>query len=178
MGIRLGDGIGGVDRYLFGPNVSWQITRPPASTDPDRELVSRATQIFCWSTRSPYDFIIRIHHLFIEVALPVLLLGHAQSGTYADKVGFAHQLQSSLLRRGRDTRWTDATIEQLLRKSGSADGFLKDPALIFNRLRTIRNNVIHADPSVEACCGVERWGGVYLRYFETLLEELRLVSFA
>jgi len=173
---RVGQGVGDLGRYLFEPNVPWEIRQPTAITNPDWELVSRATFIFSWSTHSPYDFIIRIHHLFIELALPVLLLSHVASGTYADRSAFAQQLQAGLVQRGRTGRWQDHEIEDLLDKSGSSSAFVRDPSVILNRLRIIRNNVIHADPSVAATGGVEHWGGVYLRYFEALLEELLLVS--
>ncbi len=134
-----------------------------------------STRIVRGSTLSPYDFIIRIHHLFIELALPLLLRAHASSGTYAKKGGFAQNLISKLATKGAAVRWADHEIEQMLEKCGSAGVFARDPSVILNRLRIIRNNVIHADPSVEETGGVERWGGIYLRYFEGLLEELDLV---
>lgn len=177
---RLGLGVGDLDRYLFGPNVAWEIVRPPAISEQHWQFVLSVTQIVSWSTLSPYDFIIRIHHLFVELALPLLLFAHVISGTYSDKRDFAKRLknglESKLAEEDENLRWQDYEIEKLLKDSRSAENFAKDPALILNRLRIIRNNVVHADPSVNSTGEIERWGGIYLRYFCALLEELRLVK--
>lgn len=174
---RLGQGVGDLDRYLFGANVPWRIIRPPTVTENEWEVVSKAVSTFSWSTLSPYDFVVRIHHLFIEVALPILLLRHLSSCTYSQTPLFAQRMGLALSTKfNAQQRLLDYELEQLLDQSGSGKAFSRDPAVLLNRLRIIRNNVIHADPSVGKTGGVERWGGIYLRYFEALLEELRLVK--
>ncbi len=136
-----------------------------------------AINAFSWSTLSPYDFIIRIHHLFIELALPLLLKAKLDEETCCYDQEFRKKLSSPLSKKleAKGGRLQDSELEDLLGSAGSAAAFRRDPAILLNRLRVMRNNVVHADRSVEETGGIERWGGIYLRYFEALLEELDLV---
>lgn len=174
--LRAGPGVGDLERHLFGVNGDWEIRRPTALSGTEWEIVSKAVDAFSWSTLSPYDFIVRIQHLFIELALPLLLKGKVDDETCWYDQEFRRKLSSPLCKKlSEDGRLLDYELEGLFCQAGSAGAFRRDPAILLSRLRLIRNNVVHADRSVEETGGIYCWGGIYLRYFEALLEELDLV---
>jgi len=113
--------------------------------------------------------------VFIEEVAPELIKHHAESGTYQSRLNQC--LIGKLSKTWKPGQSLKADrLEGILSSCDSGQYFERDPALILNHMRIIRNNVIHRDTSVQRCGGDELWGERYLRYYEAFLEELKLVS--
>lgn len=176
MNFRLGEGDGDLDRYLFGGNVGWEIPRPPALSDADWRFISVAITAFSGST--PPSRLHRSDPPPVHRTRPSLFLkAKLDEETCCYDQESRKKLSSPLSEKlvATEGRRQDAELEDLLDGAGSAAAFRRDPAVPLNRPRVMRNHVVHADRSVGETGGIERWGGIYLWYFEALLEELDLV---
>ncbi|MCI2430386.1 hypothetical protein LM602_09360 [Candidatus Acetothermia bacterium] len=174
--IEIRSSAGVLGEYLFGAHTNWQVRRPNTIPDARWNAISSTLGGVNSSFLNAYHYIVTTYHVFIEEIAPELLLHHARAGIYAPN--FNQCLVGAF---ARIPNWQPgesikvSRLEEILRSCTSSQFFIRDPALILNHLRVIRNNVIHRDPSVQQHGGDQRWGEIYLRYYEAFLEELQFV---
>lgn len=163
-----------IKKILFGSR-HYSFNRPSSMPDDRWEEIERMLWLVDSSYATPHHFVVTIQHVFIEEILPELLQYHAQDGIYASE--FNRCIKQELSQKWEPGETLRAyELESLLKSCRSAQYFQpEDPACILNDLRSIRNGIIHEGLSSG---DLERWGGIYLRYYEALLETLKLVSVA